>query len=141
MADPAIDVLELLPRLDAAGLARRHVRGALLVWHLEELIDPVLLLTSEVVSNALLHAGTPLTVAIVLDGAGVRVEVRDGSPVQPVRRRRSATATTGRGVQLLDTLADDWGSRVADEGKLVWFRVLDDRSWNQPYDLDLVADL
>ncbi len=141
MADLAIDVLELLPRLDAAGLARRHVRGALLVWQLEELIDPVLLLTSEVVSNALLHAGTPLTVAIVLDGAGVRVEVRDGSPVQPVRRRRSATATTGRGVQLLDTLADDWGSRVADEGKLVWFRVLDDRSWNQPYDLDLVADL
>jgi len=140
MADPAVDMLELLPRLDAAARARMHVRGALLAWQLEELLDPVLLL-SEVVSNALLHAGTPLTVSVVPDGAGVRVEVRDGSPVQPVRRRRSATATTGRGVRLLDTLADDWGSRSADEGKLVWFRVLDDRSWNQPYDLDLVADL
>jgi anti-sigma regulatory factor (Ser/Thr protein kinase) len=141
MAQRPVDVLDLLPRLDAAARARQHVRAALLAWHLDELLDPVLLLTSELVSNALLHAGTPLTVAVRPDGPGVRVEVRDGSPVKPAPRRHSTTATTGRGVQLLESLADDWGSSCAGEGKLVWFRVLDDRSWIQPFDVDLVADL
>jgi len=122
-------MLSLPPRLEAATQARRHVRQKLVAWELDDLVDPVVLLTSEVVTNALLHAGTVITVAVRRDGQGVRVEVGDGSGVQPVQRRRSTTATTGRGVQLLESVSDGWGSTAAGEGKLVWFRVVSAKMW------------
>lgn len=123
------EMLSLPPRLEAATQARRHVRQKLVAWELDDLVDPVVLLTSEVVTNALLHAGTVITVAVRRDGQGVRVEVGDGSGVQPVQRRRSTTATTGRGVQLLESVSDGWGSTAAGEGKLVWFRVVSAKMW------------
>lgn len=128
MIGPA-DVLSLPPRLEAATQARRHVRQHLVAWELDDLVDPVVLLTSELVTNALLHARPVITVSVRRDGAGVRVEVGDGSGVQPVHRRRSDTATTGRGVQLLDSVSDGWGCTALGEGKLVWFRVVSARTW------------
>lgn len=130
------DELALEPRLNAAALARRHVRSRLLAWDLDELVDPVLLLTSEVVTNALLHSGTPLRVLVERDGAGVRVSVQDGSVVPPVQRRHSTTASTGRGVQLLGSVADEWGWQPIATGKLVWFRVLTGDGWAPVIDLD-----
>ncbi len=50
--------------------------------------------------------------------------MHDGSTVPPHRHHFSRTATTGRGVGLLDELADEWGWRPEDGGKTVWFRVL-----------------
>ncbi len=137
MIGPA-DVLSLPQRLEAANQARRHVRQKLLAWELDELVDPVVLLTSEVVTNALLHARPVITVSVQRDGAGVRVEVCDGSGVQPVRRRRSVTATTGRGVQMLESVSDGWGSTALGEGKLVWFRVVSAHTWASTF---AVADL
>lgn len=132
--------LVLEPRLDAAAAARRHVRLALQEWGLEQLIEPVVLLTSEVVTNALLHSGTTITVRLMREGVGVRVGVEDGSTVAPVRRRHSTTASTGRGVQLLAAVATDWGTEVLAAGKVVWFTVLDDRGWTPTYDLDALAE-
>lgn len=123
------DLLLLEPRRDAAALARRHVRTAMLDWGLDDLVDPVLLLTSELVTNALLHSGTWITVLIVRDGLGVRVTVGDGSSVPPIRRRRSANASTGRGVQLLGAVADGWGWDPVGDGKEVWFRLLSAAGW------------
>ncbi|MCW2713799.1 MAG: hypothetical protein JWN88_846 [Frankiales bacterium] len=140
MTDVVQDPLLLAPQLDAAARARTYVRAGLLGWGFEELLDPVLLLTSEIVSNALLHAGTRMQVGVHRDGSGVRVEVADGSSVPPVRRRRSASATTGRGVQLLDSLADEWGWTPAEAGKLVWFRVLSPDAWVAAFDVDVIAD-
>lgn len=82
------DALELEPRSNAALRARWHVRRLLESWGLEELRDPVLLLTSEVVTNALLHSGTSLTVLLPGDAGGV-VEVRlPGTPLElPVSGR------------------------------------------------------
>ena len=100
------------------------------------LVDPVLLLTSEVVTNALLHSGTRLVLTVVRDGAGVRVEVADGSAVPPVQRRHSTSASTGRGVQLLEAVADEWGWTATSPGKLVWFRVLTDAGWTLDHGLD-----
>ena len=125
-----VDVLALLPRLDAAAKARHHVRQWLLAWQLQDLMEPVELLTSELVTNAMLHAGTSITVSVQRDGKGVRVEVGDGSAVRPVRRRTSTTATTGRGVQMLESVSDSWGSTTVRGGKLVWFRVLSGAGWN-----------
>lgn len=130
------EILSLPPRLEAATQARRHVRQQLVAWELDDLVDPVVLLTSEVVTNALLHAGTVITVAVRRDGQGVRVEVGDGSGVQPVQRRPSTTATTGRGVQLLESVSDGWGSTAVGEGKLVWFRVVSAQTWASSFSVD-----
>lgn len=130
------EILSLPPRLEAATQARRHVRQQLVAWELDDLVDPVVLLTSEVVTNALLHAGTVITVAVRRDGQGVRVEVGDGSGVQPVQRRPSTTATTGRGVQLLESVSDGWGSTAVGEGKLVWFRVVSAQTWASSFWVD-----
>lgn len=137
MADLAVEgVLDLPPAPEAAAAARRYVRQQLTRWQLEDLLEPVLLLTSELVTNAILHAGTRLTVCVQREGIGVRVEVRDGSTVPPRRRRRSFTATTGRGVQLLESLSDRWGARTFADGKLVWFTVLAAVSWADALELD-----
>lgn len=133
--------LVLEPRLDAAAIARRHVRTLLQQWGLDELVDPVLLLTSEVVTNALLHGGTTLTLTVGRAGAGVRVSVEDGSTVPPARRRRSTTASTGRGVQLLGDVADDWGWEHTASGKVVWFTVLSADRWAPAFDLDDLAEV
>lgn len=127
--DQPAQLLDLPPKLDTAARARDHVRWWLLSWELEDLVEPVLLLTSEVVTNALLHAGTDITVSVQRDGLGVRVEVGDGSSVRPVRRRPSSSATTGRGVQMLERFADDWGYEVVGNGKLVWFSVQSAQDW------------
>lgn len=141
MSQGSQDALVLQPRLDAAALARRHARQLLVGWGLDELVDPVLLLTSEVVTNALLHSGTTLSVSVRRDGPGVRVSVEDGSSVPPVQRRHSTSASTGRGVQLLSSIADEWSWEATPTGKVVWFSVLSDRGWTPAVDLDGLAGI
>lgn len=136
-----LDSLQLGPQLDAAARSRTFVRAALLSWGLEDLLDPVLLLTSEVVSNALLHAGTDMVVRVQQDGSGVRVDVADGSGVPPVRRRLSSSATTGRGVQLLDNLSDEWGWIPSLQGKSVWFQVLSADAWVAAFDVESLSEV
>ena len=122
--------------------ARRRVSEALQEWHLVALCDAVVLLTSELVTNAVLHARTPVTVTVTREGDGVRVSVADGSHVTPARRRTSATATTGRGLQLLDKLADHWAVDTDSHGKTVWFTVSGDRDpWEHVGDIFGEAEL
>ena len=128
--------LPLPARPSSSREARRWVAARLSELRLEPLLDAVELLTSEVVSNALIHAGTPMVLRLHPDGPGVQVEVHDGSPTPPARRHYSATATTGRGVEVLDALADEWGWRPAPGGKTVWFKVLAAREVWLPVDLD-----
>jgi GAF domain-containing protein/anti-sigma regulatory factor (Ser/Thr protein kinase) len=80
-------------------------------------------LVSEVVTNAVLHAGTAITLMVRRQGDDVLVEVADGSPTFPSRRRFSPDATTGRGLLLLDSLAGSWGTERRGGGKIVWFTV------------------
>jgi anti-sigma regulatory factor (Ser/Thr protein kinase) len=119
----------------AASLARRLVRSHLESWELEDVLDTAMLLTSEVVSNVIVHTvSAPVLELARVDGDGVRVTVVDGSPVPPRLRWHSATAMTGRGVQLLEDLADDWGWTPVGDGKAVWFvvRGSNDR-WEQAH--------
>ena len=136
----AASTLALEPTAPSSGAARRWVRAQLEELGLEPLTDAVTLLTSEVVTNAVLHAATAVRVVVSPDGAGVLVEVHDESPVPPSRRRHRVTATIGRGLTMLDTLADEWGWRRNGAGKVVWFRVEHPRDvWPEPDLLD--ADL
>lgn len=107
----------------AARLARTAVRDRLHRWQLDDLLDVAELLTSEVVANVIVHTTSAPTLRLDRDGAGVRVTVADGSPVPPRLREHAVTATTGRGMQLLHDLADDWGWERLDGGKAVWFRL------------------
>lgn len=111
----------------SAGRARAHVRETLTAWGLDAFTDTVVLLVSELVTNALLHASSGCDLRLEREGTGVRVTVSDRSPVLPSQRRRSSSATTGRGCQLLEDLADSWGAEPRDGGKDVWFVVSGDR--------------
>ncbi len=110
----------------AAAEARRFVRSWLQAHDLEPHADTVLLLTSEIVTNAVLHTARPSHLTISSTGAAVRVELRDSSPTGPTRRRHSVSATTGRGLRLLEDLASEWGWRPDGGGKVLWFCVASD---------------
>jgi anti-sigma regulatory factor (Ser/Thr protein kinase) len=133
----AAPTLTLEPVAPSSGAARRWIDARLEELGLEPLTEAVTLLTSELVTNAVLHAGTALRVMVARDGVGVRVEVHDGSPVPPLRRRHPTTSTVGRGLAMLDVLADEWGWRRDGAGKVVWFRVERPRDvWPEPHLLD-----
>jgi PAS domain S-box-containing protein len=104
------------------GTARRFVRSALTADH-EHLADDAELAVSEVVTNAVVHAGTRIAVRVALAADTVRVEVEDGSPHLPRARRYADTAGTGRGLRLLADLVDRWGATSNATGKVVWFEL------------------
>jgi anti-sigma regulatory factor (Ser/Thr protein kinase) len=114
-------VVELAAQPTAARTARSAVREALDQWGLDVLVDDAVLLTSEMVTNAVLHArsATVLTLTLVADDA-VRLEVADASGVLPRPHHYAATSTTGRGLRLLESLARDWGTETTPTGKRVW---------------------
>lgn len=88
--------------------------------------ETVRLLVSEVVTNAVLHARSPVEVSIGVHDTHVRVEVEDESPEAPLIRYPEPTSATGRGLQFLEQLASRWGWHGVDEGrpgKRVWFEV------------------
>ena len=85
--------------------------------------DVVTLLVSEMVTNAVLHARTEVHLSIEHDAAGIRVEVSDLSPAAPAVRHFTQQAATGRGMKLVEQLADRWGTEPLPDGKVVWFEV------------------
>lgn len=90
---------------------------------LASLADVVELLASEVVTNAVLHAGTEVHLRVLQANGGVRIEVTDGAQGTPMRRQYSPEAATGRGLGLVEALASDWGTTARRSGKTVWFTV------------------
>ncbi len=88
-----------------------------------DVLDVIILLTSEVVTNAVLHARTEARLKVVVGRAAVRVEVIDGERREPVPRRAAVDDTSGRGLQLVDALSSRWGVEALRAGKRVWFEV------------------
>ena len=127
------------PEAAAAAAARRFVRDTLRLWDLtgrsarqDALVDDAVLLTSELVTNAVLHAGTPVQVTCrLLRGqrdAAVEIAVLDRRPAQlhpdlPHTAAEAAERTSGRGLQLPAELASAWGVTYARAAKAVWFRL------------------
>lgn len=88
-----------------------------------------LLLTSELVTNAVVHAGTDLDVSVEVRPDRLRVGVRDGDATLPRARTVGPDAVSGRGLRLVESLAWSWGAdRGADGGKVVWFTLPHDPS-------------
>ena len=87
------------------------------------MVDEVLLCTSEIVTNAAHHVGGDVHVAVELLPSSLRVSIRDGDPTLPVARPVLPTDAAGRGLRIVDRLADRWGIVPEPTGKLVWFEV------------------
>ena len=107
----------------APAQARRFVRDVLKLWNHARSADVVTLLTSELVTNAILHAGSEVDLALCADQGSIRVEVADGSPRIPEPPGYHADAQTGRGLAVVAAQADEWGTRRTSTGKVVWFEV------------------
>jgi anti-sigma regulatory factor (Ser/Thr protein kinase) len=115
--------LRLPPEIGSARHARRWLADRIGSRRPEPIVEVASLLVSELVTNAVLHAGTDIDVAVELLEGGVRVEVADRNPVHPARKGYSTDAPTGRGLVLVDAMADEWGVVDASAGKVVWFVV------------------
>jgi anti-sigma regulatory factor (Ser/Thr protein kinase) len=113
----------LRPAPVTARDARRFVATTLTEWHLEDLSDVAMLLASELVTNAILHARSVLEVVVTRHADGVRVEVADASPLIPVVRAAPDLEMSGRGLALVESLAARWGVDVRPAGKSVWFEL------------------
>jgi len=109
----------------SAASARRFVAAALRRWECsDDFIELVLLLTSELVTNAYRHAGTETRVSVRLDHDCTRVEVRDVGRGEPELRPIDTDRVDGRGLQIVDALADRWGYHSNAGGTAVWFELV-----------------
>jgi len=128
------------PEPAAVAAARKFVRETLQDWldaeaapadtelAETELVDDAVLLTSELVTNAVVHAGTQVQVTCKLAGSAVEVVVRDSHPARLVPGPTGddstpAERTHGRGLLLPSALASAWGVSYGAEAKAVWFRM------------------
>lgn len=134
--------LTLPAKATSPARARHFVSGTLAAWDAEG-GDDALLIVSELVTNALLHARTSMTVRVDEDEPGVvRLSVSDGSVEALQERHFSLDSGTGRGLRLLDSLAREWGVERRPSGKTVWCRVaLDDEPAGYEFDIDAVEAL
>lgn len=111
------------PAPTSVSEARRFAREVLADWGLDELLDDVVLLTSELVTNAVTHAGTPMTVAVVREEDRLRIDVFDQHPtrVLPVgANARPGAGEHGRGLLITSALATAWGVEYRRDHKRVW---------------------
>jgi PAS domain S-box-containing protein len=117
-------LLTLPPAPDSARAARRFVGDVLHAARADAFVDTATLLASELVTNGIVHAHTDLQVVVEATVTWVRVEVVDGNSRLPARREYDENASTGRGLEMVELLADDFGVEPVDGGgKRVWFRL------------------
>jgi anti-sigma regulatory factor (Ser/Thr protein kinase) len=117
-----MSTLHLEPVVESTPVARHWIAA-----HLRDLPPEVVecagLLTSELVTNAVLHAGTPLCVTLHILPGRIRIDVADGDTSLPSIKDYGREAATGRGLTLFKTLASNWGVQPVEGGKIVWFEL------------------
>ncbi len=111
----------------SASRARQLVGEELRRLGCDALVDIAQLLTSELVTNALVHARTLVTLEVEARAGRVLVAIEDRlpAPVPEQARRVLPEDTTGRGLELVKRLAHQWGQRQTERGKVVWFELQD----------------
>ena len=117
-----MSTLHLEPVVESTPVARHWV-AALMRDLPPDVSGVATLLTSELVTNAVLHAGTPMCVTLHILSDRIRIDVADGNPAFPSIKEYGQDAATGRGLTLFNTLASNWGIQAVDGGKIVWFEL------------------
>jgi hypothetical protein len=125
--------VHLMPEGSAAAVARSVVTDACTAWRMIELRDRGRLVVSELVSNAVEHAGTPVTVLLSRRGTGLHLAVRDGEPRLPYLRDLTTgdgrhLQERGRGLHTVHAAASMWGSMPSGHGKVIWATI---QSWRR----------
>lgn len=120
--------MRLPAKPQSVKVARRLVHSCLPEWLHDLQRDIVVLLTSELVTNAVIHggphaAGAELGLEVTLTAGGVRVEVSDGGAGVPAVDGTGRDGLSGRGLLMVQALARQWGVRPELAGKSVWFEV------------------
>jgi anti-sigma regulatory factor (Ser/Thr protein kinase) len=117
--------LTLQPSPRSVPAARAWARDLAETWDLGDLDWTLMQLLTELVTNSVLHARTPVVVRVEQETGtdALRCEVTDFSPGRPRRRVHSSDATTGRGLEMLDHLSASWGVESTPTGKSVWFEL------------------
>ena len=129
---------ELEPALHAVAQARQTVRVSLDRWELTPLTADAELLVSELVTNALVHARSDTALTLAVADGTLEVGVTDRTPGDPRHRHEGEdagavpadwSAEGGRGLRLVEVVADEWGVAQLPEGKQVWFRLDVGEDW------------
>ncbi len=114
----------LAPEGRSPAAARQIVRDAVAEAGLEHILDEALLLTTELVTNALVHGGTEVGLEVHVEELRLRVEVADrGDGAVLMGGSPAEDREGGRGIWLVDALASAWGTRHSSDGKTVWFEL------------------
>jgi anti-sigma regulatory factor (Ser/Thr protein kinase) len=110
---------------EAVRHARRFTNRTLRAWGIAEHADAVLLIVSELVTNALVHTDGPVRLDLTLVGGRLRVAVADNSPRTPVKPTSIGwEATGGRGLLLVEAMSASWGTVPVSGGKQVWSEIV-----------------
>jgi hypothetical protein len=113
--------LELPPAVGAARRTREVLTEACDRWDRADLAGSACIVVTEMVNNVVAHARTPMIVLLAMRGLGLSVAVRDESTTAPAFTGAPApTAYGGRGMLLIDSVANRWGNLVLSHGKVVW---------------------
>ena len=117
---PGVQSLRLTPHPTAPRASRDFVRRTLLEWRLSQHIDSACLVVSELVTNAMIHAGSAIDATVSEHRRAIRIAVRDRSPELPVEQP-GAWGEHGRGLTIVAGLSSAWGM-LPDSvgGKVVW---------------------
>lgn len=108
----------------SASAARRFVGDVLRQWQLDALIHEATLMASELVTNSVLHTSGELELALSADEERLHIEVVDQSERLPTLQTPDVEAPGGRGLMIIEALADRWGAHPRGAGKAVWFEIL-----------------
>ena len=111
------------PDIHSPQAARAFLDEQLDRWGMTRVAEVTEVLVSELVTNAVVHARTDATVRVSTRADRVRVEVTDRSSEPAEMQEFSAQAMSGRGLRIVDALADAWGVDHRADGKTVWFEL------------------
>jgi anti-sigma regulatory factor (Ser/Thr protein kinase) len=117
-----------LPPVETAPLiARTLVRTSLTAWGATELVDAAVLVVSEMVTNAVVHVGGAVALELRIErhGQEVHLALADGSSVRPLARELEDDDPHGRGIHLIEAVANRWETRDHQGGKQVWVALRD----------------
>jgi anti-sigma regulatory factor (Ser/Thr protein kinase) len=114
-------LLQLQPDLREPARARRWLAEACEVWGCQELAPDALVLVNELTTNVVLHAGTGCLVEADFNDMALLVTVSDERPGDLTVEGATSTGERGRGLHLVDAIADAWGVTPTPSGKSVWF--------------------
>ena len=115
--------LSLEPGLLAPRAAREFLREGLATQNLDGFGEVSELLTTELVTNVVLHASSSMKVRLLTSGESLHVEVDDASIDLPMPQAPDPGRPSGKGLLLIDKLATDWGVETRADGKTVWFEI------------------